>query len=73
MKTGETANRLGRVGEPDPDGVTWPGLSQTGTRLIHQYDRIDRDVTRATSTTSLPELRTALATRFTQAESSLPS
>jgi len=26
MKIGETANRLDRAGEPDPDGVTWARL-----------------------------------------------
>ena len=48
LKIGEAANRLGRVGEPEPAGLTWATVVANRNWIIHQYDQIDRDITWST-------------------------
>jgi uncharacterized protein with HEPN domain len=71
MKIGEAANRLSRAGVAAPNGIEWSNAVDNRNWLIHQYDRIDREITWATLTKSLAAWRLALLESFEEAESSL--
>ncbi len=71
MKLGEAANRLTRANIPNPEGVRWRDAVANRNWLIHQYDRIDRDITWATLASDLPLWRQALAKSFELAEALL--
>lgn len=60
MKIGEAADRLACSGVPSPRGIEWSDAIGNKNWLIHQYDAIDREITWATLTTSLPGWTEAL-------------
>jgi len=67
MKMGETANRLDRAGVEPPAGLSWSDAVANRNWLIHQYDEIDRDITWATLTRSLPSWAKELEATFEEA------
>ena len=71
MKIGETANRLDRAGVEPPAGVRWSDAVSNRNWLIHQYDEIDREVTWATLTKSLPSWEEKLGATFEEAAAML--
>lgn len=73
MKIGEAANRLDRWGIAAPAGITWSAVVSNRNLLIHRYDDVDRAITWATLTTSLPGLAVALQDRIDEAEAQLVS
>ena len=54
MKLGEAANRLSRLGVLAPDGVEWALAVANRNFIIHQYDEINRELTRLTLSRDLP-------------------
>ena len=68
MKLGEAAGRLARSGVAPPEGVAWVDAIANRNWVIHQYDQIDRSVTWATLSQSIPLWRAALAPAIREAE-----
>ena len=68
MKLGEAAGRLARSDVSPPAGVAWADAIANRNWVIHQYDQIDRSVTWATLSQSIPRWSTALAQAIHEAE-----
>lgn len=73
MKIGEASNRLSRAGTAGPEGVEWTDAVANRNWLIHQYDRVDRQLTWVTLSRDLAAWRTALADTVAAAEAYLTS
>lgn len=71
MKIGEAARRLSQQEAAPPDGVRWAEAIANRNWVIHQYDEIDRDITWATLSGSIPAWQRALESLFDEAETSL--
>ena len=73
MKLEEAAGRLARSVVAPPEGVRWADAIANRNWVIHQYDEIDRAVTWATLSQSVPIWTAALAPDFQAAEAFLSS
>jgi len=71
MKVGEAAGRLARAGIEPPLGVEWSDAIANRNWVIHQYDEIDRLITWNTLSRAIPAWRSALTSRFAEAEAVL--
>lgn len=70
MKIGEAARRLEQTGQASAE-IRWRDAVANRNWLIHQYDHIDRDITWATLTSSLPAWGELLAAHFAEALATL--
>lgn len=71
MKLGEAANRPSKLGVLAPDGVEWALAVANRNFLIHQYDKIDRELTWLTLSRDLPDWRRSLGKLLEAAETAL--
>jgi uncharacterized protein with HEPN domain len=71
MKLGEAANRLSRLGVLAPDGVEWALAVANRNFIIHQYDKINRDLTWLTLSRDLPAWRSSLTLLFEEASTTI--
>ena len=71
MKIGEAARRLSQRDAVPPEGVRWAEAIANRNWVIHQYDEIDREITWATLSRSIPIWQRALESLFDEAENAL--
>ncbi len=71
MKLGEAANRLSRLGVLAPDGVDWALAIANRNFIIHQYDKINRELTWLTLSRDLPAWRSSLKSLFAGAATTI--
>lgn len=71
MKIGEAARRLSQHDAVPPEGVRWAEAIANRNWVIHQYDEIDREITWATLSRSIPIWQRALESLFDEAENAL--
>ncbi|MGB7979671.1 MAG: HepT-like ribonuclease domain-containing protein [Candidatus Nanopelagicales bacterium] len=71
MKLGEAANRLSKLDVLAPEGVEWALAVANRNFLIHQYDEINRELTRLTLSRDLPLWKASLFGLFEAAEAAV--
>ena len=71
MKLGEAANRLSRLGVLAPEGVDWALAVANRNFIIHQYDKINRELTWLTLADDLPNWHSSLRQLIKQADTAL--